>query len=112
MIVYKRWNEKDTWIIAINNTSETHTVKLDESEIGRDDSILRGLLDGDMVRATDDGTFLIGMDRETAEMFIVNEDRGINIGYLAALVIVWVLFLGFLAIVWRQGKKRREDEMK
>lgn len=109
MIVYKRWNDEETWIIAVNNTSETQSVELDESVIAESDVILRGVLEGDIVRRVDNGTFKIGMDRETAEIFIVNEDRGINTGYIIALIVVWILFIGFLSLVWRQGKKRREE---
>ncbi|MFC4409516.1 alpha-amylase family glycosyl hydrolase [Chungangia koreensis] len=111
MMVYKRWNDEETWIIAVNNTSETHVVELDDTVIGESDSILRGLLDGDIVRPVD-YKFNITMDRETAEVFIVNEDRGINKGYILALILVWILFIGFLTLVWRQGKKRKEESSK
>jgi len=109
MIVYKRWDDKDTWIITINNTSKTQHVDLTAEDIGQERASLRGILDGDLVRASDNGTYRIGMDRETAEMYIVNEDRGINKGYIAALILVWVLFVGFLTVVWKQGKKRRQE---
>ncbi|KXH79768.1 alpha-amylase family glycosyl hydrolase [Sporosarcina sp. HYO08] len=111
-IVFKRSSEKETWIIALNNTSKTASVTLSPEVVG-ENVLLRGVLDGDLVRESKDGMFRIVMERELAEMFIVDEDKGFNIPYLIASILVYVLFLSFLFIVWRKGKqKRKEEDMK
>lgn len=108
-MVFKRWNEDDTWIIAINNTGSTQQFDLTEEMMGANVE-LRGLLESDILRQREDGTYRIVVDREIVEFFTVNEPKGLNKGYLAALAMVYVLFLGFLYLVWRKGKQRKKDK--
>ena len=108
-MVFKRWNEDDTWIVAINNTGSTQQFDLTEEMMGANVE-LRGLMESDILRQREDGTYRIVVDREIAEFFTVNEPKGLNKGYLAALAMVYVLFLGFLYLVWRKGKQRKKDK--
>lgn len=108
-MVFKRWNENDTWVVAINNTSSTQQFDLTEDMMGANVE-LRGLMESDILRQREDGTYRIVVDREIAELFTVNEPKGLNKGYLAALAMVYVLFLGFLYLVWRKGKQRKKDK--
>lgn len=111
-IVFKRSSDKETWIVALNNTSKTASVTLSPEVVG-ENVMLRGVLGNDRVRESKDGMFRIVMERELAEVFIVDEDKGFNIPYLIASILVYVLFLSFLFVVWRKGKqKRREEDMK
>jgi hypothetical protein len=53
------------------------------------------------------------LSREIAEFYKVNDNKGFNKGYMAALALVYILFIGFIYLVWRKGKqKKREAEMK
>jgi glycosidase len=108
-MVYKRSDAKETWIIAINNTNETQQFDLTEETMGSNVE-LRGLMESDILRQREDGTYRIVLDREIAEYFTVNEPTGFNKGYLTALGVVYVLFLGFLYLVWRKGKQRKQAE--
>jgi len=69
---------------------------------------LRGLFEGDILRQRDDGNYRIVLDRELVEFFPVNDQKGFNKGYIAALAMVYVLFLGFIYLVWRKGKNKKQ----
>lgn len=107
-IVYKVYDDAETWIIAINNTSETQSYELNVDEIGSKKR-LRGVLDGDQIVETEDDKYHVVVDREMAEVYLVNEDKGFNIPYLIASIMVYVLFLSFLWAVWRKGRKARQE---
>ncbi len=107
-MVYKIYDEDESWIIAINNTSETQSYELDPDEIGSKKR-LRGLLDSDQIVETEDNKYHVVVDREMAEIYLVKEDKGFNIPYLIASIMVYVLFLSFLWAVWRKGRKARQE---
>ena len=106
--VFKRSNDEETWIIALNNTTGTSNLEIPKEVIG-DNKKLRGLLDGDSVREGEDGVFRVVLEREVAEIYIADEDKGFNIPYLIASILIYVLFLGFLFTVWRRGRKGRKE---
>ncbi len=106
--IYSRSSEEETWIIALNNTTKTAGFVLPEDVVSSDKR-LRGVLDGDMIKKTEDGKFHIVLDREVAEVYIVEEDKGFNTGYLVATILVYVLFLGFLFLVLRKGRQARRE---
>ncbi|MBS4172019.1 alpha-amylase family glycosyl hydrolase [Bacillus sp. FJAT-49736] len=103
MTVYKREYKGDVNIVAINNTSATHGVSIDTSQF-KDDKELRGLLDGGIVRA-DNGKYKIVLERETSEIYKVVDKTGINYGFIAILVIVWILFFAFIYAAKKKAKK-------
>lgn len=107
--VYKRYSDKETFIVVINNTSETKRIDISREEIGENKE-LRGLFESDTVRASDDGSYRLVLDREIAEVYQVKEDKGLNSAYIAAMIIAYLLFMLFLIIVWKKGKQRRMDE--
>ncbi|WP_432357656.1 alpha-amylase family glycosyl hydrolase [Sporosarcina sp. UB5] len=108
-IIYTRTSEDETWLIAINNTSETKSFAIPAEKIG-DNKKLRGVLDGDLIREADDGMFRVVLDRELAEVYIADEDKGFNTPYLIASILVPTLFLGFLFLVIKNGRERRRTE--
>ncbi|CUA79317.1 alpha-amylase family glycosyl hydrolase [Anoxybacillus suryakundensis] len=100
MALFKRTYKNETAVIAINNTSKTQKVTLDdELEQGRE---LRGLLAGDLVRSKD-GKYDIILDRETAEIYVLAPKTGVNIPFIAALLAVYTAFGLFLYL----AKKRK-----
>ncbi|MDS8902228.1 alpha-glucosidase C-terminal domain-containing protein, partial [Streptococcus pneumoniae] len=52
--VYKRSNEEEAWIIAINNSSSTQSLTLPASVVG-DDKELRGLFENNIARQDEEG---------------------------------------------------------
>lgn len=107
--VYKRSSDEETFIVVINNTSETKRIDISSEEIGEDKE-LRGLFESDIVRPTDDGSYRLVLDREIVEVYQVKDETGLNGAYIAAMAIAYLLFMLFLVIVWRKGKQRRVDE--
>lgn len=105
--VFKRSSDKETWIIAINNTTHTSNFAIPKDVIG-DNKKLRGVLGGDLVKEAKDGMFRVVLEREVAEIYIADEDKGFNIPYLIASILIYVFFLGFLYIVWKKGRQGRK----
>ncbi|WP_052712215.1 alpha-amylase family glycosyl hydrolase [Domibacillus indicus] len=103
MSVFKREFEDETIVVAINNTGETQNITIPVSELDEKKE-LRGLLNGDMARAAD-GEFTIILDREEAEIYALAQKTGVNYAFIAAMAAVWIVFVLFLYIVWRRGKK-------
>jgi cyclomaltodextrinase len=106
-IVYKRSNDEESWIVAINNSGKTQQFDLTSEVIGENKE-LRGLFESNILRQREDGKYRIVLNREVAEFFTVNEYKGFNKAYMAALASVFVLFLGFIYLVWRKGKQRQQ----
>ncbi|MEH7014440.1 alpha-amylase family glycosyl hydrolase [Neobacillus niacini] len=102
MAVYKRVYENETTIIAINNTSESQNVSLNNEQIegGKE---LRGLLNGDLVRSNDDQYDLI-IDRDEAEVYVLTKKSGINLPLVGSLVAVYILFTIFILKVRKSRK--------
>lgn len=101
--VFKRQYKNETIVVAINNTGETQSIAIPASELDENKE-LRGLLAGDMSRAAD-GEFTVILDREEAEIYALAEKTGINYAFIAAMFAVWIIFVLFLYIVWKRGRK-------
>ena len=105
-MVYKRSNDEETWIVAINNTSGTQSFDIPREAIG-DNKELRGLIEQDMLRQRDDGNYRIVLNREVADFYPVNVEKGLNKAYMAALALVYILFMIFIYFVWKKGRERK-----
>lgn len=108
-LVYKRFNEEEAWIVAINNSSTTKSISIPADKIGSDKE-MRGLFESDVVRQNTNGEYRITLDREIADTFHVTEERGLNTAYMLALAVLYLLFMLFIWFVWRKGKQRKADE--
>jgi cyclomaltodextrinase / maltogenic alpha-amylase / neopullulanase len=112
LMIYKRSNEKESWIVAINNTGGTQSFDLPREVIG-DNKELKGLFESDILRQKDDGTYKLVLSREIAEFYLIKDKKGFNKAYMAALALVYILFLVFIYLVWRKGRqKKREGSLK
>lgn len=108
-IVFKRYSDEEQFIVVINNTSETKRIDLASGVVGEDKE-LRGLFESDIVRADDNGNYRLVLDREIVEVYQITDRTGLNKSYIFAMALSYVLFLGFLVIVWRKGKQRRSEQ--
>ncbi len=106
--VFKRSSDEETWIIALNNTSKVANLPISKEVLG-DHKRLRGVLSGDSIPKTKDENYNVVLERESGDIFIVEEDRGFNTPYLIASILVYVLFLGFLYVVWRKGRQKAKE---
>ncbi|MCM3690237.1 alpha-amylase family glycosyl hydrolase [Neobacillus niacini] len=104
MAVYKRVYQDETAIIAVNNTSESQNVTLNKEHIegGKE---LRGMLNGDLVRSTDDNQYDLIIDRDESEIYVLANKSGINLTLIGSLVVVYLLFTLFIIKV----RKRRKE---
>lgn len=105
LAVFQRSYQGETMVIAINNAEETQSMELVNM---KEDQQLRGLLHDGLVRQQTDGTYRLGMERETADVFIVESNSGYNwlfIGFVGG-----VLGLFVIAVILISGKNRKADK--
>lgn len=102
MAVYKRVYQDETAIIAINNTSESQNITLNNEQI-EGDKELRGLLNGDLVRSNGDQYDLI-IDRDESEIYVLTKKSGINLPLVGSLVAVYILFTIFILKIRKRRK--------
>ena len=107
MVVYKRVYKGETSIVAINNSTKSQKVILTDKQLAPNME-LRGLLAGDLVRSHKNNYILI-VDRDNSEIYVLAEKSGINIAFIAALVGVFILALVFLILIIRRGKKMKVE---
>ncbi|WP_174730768.1 alpha-amylase family glycosyl hydrolase [Mesobacillus harenae] len=108
MAVYKRVYEDETTVIAINNTTETHSVTL-TSEHLEGEMELRGLLANDLIRSNGE-EYLLVLDREESEIYVLAERTGLNIPYLVVMGTVYAAFFGFIYLLWKRAKRKNSEE--
>jgi cyclomaltodextrinase / maltogenic alpha-amylase / neopullulanase len=106
MSVFKRSYQDQTMYIAINNDSVLRSVSIKELD---SDLQLRGLLGDDLVRQLDNGDYKISLKRESVDVYIIEENSGINWVFVAPIVIVLVLFLTAVIYLGRKQKKRENN---
>ncbi|WP_078382809.1 alpha-amylase family glycosyl hydrolase [Sutcliffiella halmapala] len=106
MAIIKREYEEETTIIAINNTTGTQVAPI-EMELLGDDLELRGTLSDELVRNSD-GHYMIGLDRESAEIYTVKEDSGINVPFVGAMVLIYGGFVAFIVAAVVRRKKHND----
>lgn len=92
--------------MAINNDDESQVVELDELS---EEYQLNGLIQDHIVRANDDGIFSIGLPRETAEIFIVEENEGFNWFFIGFVAFVFIFFVYFVIRLTRLQNKREKE---
>lgn len=108
MGIFKRTYGDQTLVVAINNTSKSQMVQLSEEELA-ENSELKGLLTADLVRIDKDGNYTIVVDREESEVYSLKQKSGLNYPYLLALGTVYVIFLLFIYLVWKRGRKKKQS---
>lgn len=105
LIVFERRDEEESLIVAINNAAETKTAELDHLDSGLQ---LRGLLQDGVVREQSDGTYRLAMDRETADVFIIEENSGYNwlfIGFVGGVLLLFTVAVIILSRKSRSSEK-------
>ncbi|QCJ41730.1 alpha-amlyase [Bacillus sp. S3] len=105
MLVYKRVYKGETSVIAINNSTKSQKVVLTDEQLAGGKE-LRGLLAGDLVRSRDDQYILI-VDRDNSEIYVLTEKSGIKLSLIVSLVIVYILVGIFLFLLIKRRKNRK-----
>ncbi|SHM43410.1 alpha-amylase family glycosyl hydrolase [Gracilibacillus kekensis] len=107
MSVFKRSDQNQTMYVAINNDTETKVASLED--IG-DDMQLRGLLEDNIVRVQNDGTHKVILERETSNIFILEEDTGFNWFFISMVVVIIGGFVAFIVAVGVKNRKMRNKK--
>lgn len=102
--VFKRSNDKDTIYVVINNDDTMREASISE-DIGEGNQ-LHGLMNDMIVRADEDGDYTFEINREAAEIFVIEEDTGINWLFISPIVAVPIIFIGFILYVSKRKKTR------
>lgn len=102
--LFKRTLADQTVYFGINNDSRSRYVKIDGLH---EDLQLRGLFHDDTIRMNDDGEFVVGLDRESAEVFIIQPNIGINWGFIGLVSGIMLLFI--ISIIFLSIKQRRRE---
>lgn len=108
VLAFKRSNEKETWIVFINNSSKTVRINVDEEDIGKGKE-LRGFLDEDLniIRVNKEGVYPLVLDREVVEIYKVYDESGINYSFIVALTLVYILFVVFVIMLLKRARKNK-----
>ncbi len=109
LLVFTRTSDEEKWVIMVNNTSKTQRVDLTPAQLG-EGKMLNGILHEEKVRINDKDVYPVILDREMVEIYQVRNDEGLNIPYMVALGLVWIIFIGFVAIIIKRGKSRRQEQ--
>ncbi|UJL47602.1 alpha-amylase [Virgibacillus sp. NKC19-16] len=103
MSVFKRTYEDETMYIAINNDSVLQSVTVSDIDPGMQ---LRGHLGDNIVRENEDGEHRIGLEREMAEVFVVEPDTGFNWTFIGVFGGIFLLFVAGVIYLSLKQKKR------
>lgn len=108
LIVFQRSSDKENWFVIINNTSKRQKIEIPKELVGENKEI-HGVLNGEIFREGNDGIFRIIQDREVVEIYRVTDDKGINISYMIALALVYILFIVFIVMLMKRAKRQRSE---
>ncbi|MFD2924277.1 alpha-amylase family glycosyl hydrolase [Halobacillus naozhouensis] len=105
LAVFKRTYEDQTMVIAINNSTKTRVANLTNLP---GDMQMRGLMLDGLVRPSDQGVYKLGMDRETADIFVIEPDQGLNWAFISFAGGIFLLFVAGVIVV--SVKNRQSDK--
>jgi len=105
MSVFKRTYQDESIYVAINNDSESRSLSIES--LGEDKQ-LRGLLGDNLVREDKNGDFRIGIPRETAEVYIVEDNTGINWFFIVPIIAVFIIFI--VSVIYLSRKQKRREQ--
>lgn len=106
MSVFKRETEDEGVFIAINNDSESQSITVSDVDEGNQ---LRGILEDDIIRESKDGTYEIGLARESADVFIIEPDTGLNWTFITLIGGTLLLFPILIIIVTIKQKRQKKS---
>ena len=109
LLVFTRSSDEEKWVIMVNNTGKTQRVDLTPEQLG-EGKMLNGILHEEKVRINEKEVYPVILDREMVEIYQVRNDEGLNTPYMVALGLVWVIFIGFVVIIIKRGKVRRQEQ--
>ncbi|MED3562113.1 alpha-amylase family glycosyl hydrolase [Bacillus xiapuensis] len=106
MVVYKREYKGEISVIAINNTNKSQSIMLEGNLEGGKE--LRGLLGGNTVKSEGD-KYTIILDRDLSEIYVLADKTGMNVPFVAAILIIIILAGLFLYLIIKRSKINRNE---
>ncbi|QKY68562.1 alpha-amylase family glycosyl hydrolase [Lentibacillus sp. CBA3610] len=106
MSLFKRSYDGNAMYIAINNDTQSQVTQVDDISA---DKQMRGLLEDDIVRDNGNGQFTIGLPRESAEVYIVEDNTGLNWFVIAPIAAIFIVFVAGIIYLTRKQKKREAN---
>ncbi|MCT2535615.1 alpha-amylase family glycosyl hydrolase [Aquibacillus koreensis] len=106
MTLYKRMYKDETVYVAINNDTTTRVIGITDIPEGMQ---LNGLLQDNIVREQKDGEYKIALQRETADIFVIQEDQGMNWLFISFVVLVLGGFVVTVILLSRKNKQNDEE---
>ncbi len=106
LLTFMRSSEEEKWIVVINNTGKTQRIDISKDMVGEGKE-LQAMLETEVVRVNEDGTYPIVLDREIVEIYQVIDEKGINVAYLVALGLVYIIFIAFIIGILRKAKRNK-----
>ncbi|WP_226037686.1 alpha-amylase family glycosyl hydrolase [Aquibacillus saliphilus] len=104
MTMYKREYQGKVVYVAINNDTKTKSITIKDVPEGMQ---LTGLLQDNIVREKNNGEYKITLDRETADIYIVEEDTGLNWLFITFVVLVLGGFVGGVTYLSIKNKRQQ-----
>src|SRR5699024_12741531 len=106
MSVFKRTYKDKSIYIVINNDSESRLLPIESLS---EDKQLRGLFGDNLVREDKNGNFRIGIPRESSEVYIVEDNTGINWFFIVPIIAVFIIFVVSVIYLSRKQKAREQQ---
>lgn len=110
-LAFERISEDESWLVVINNSGKTTRVDVPAEDIGYDKEI-RGMFESEIIRVDDNGNYPVVLDREMVEIYQIIDERGLNVGYLVALGLVYVIFVAFIWMIIKRGRRQSATDNK
>ncbi len=102
MTVFKRTYQDETLYVAINNDTQTQTATIENLGSNKQ---LKGLLEDNLIREQEDGSYKITLNRETSNIFVLEENTGLNWFFIAMMIVIFGGFVAFVIALNRRAKK-------
>jgi len=106
LLTFMRSSEEEKWIVVINNTGQTQRIDISVDMVGEGKE-LQAMLETEVVRVNDEGIYPIVLDREIVEIYQVIDERGINVAYMIALGVVYIIFIAFIIVIMKKSKRKK-----
>ncbi|WP_054860544.1 hypothetical protein [Gracilibacillus sp. JCM 18860] len=107
MTVFKRTYQDETLYVAINNDTQTQTATIENLGSNKQ---LKGLLEDNLIREQEDGSYKITLNRETSNIFVLEENTGLNWFFIAMMIVIFGGFVAFVIALNRRAKKGGWDK--
>lgn len=104
MAVYTRSYKNETTFIALNNTSKKQEIIIPADKLGSKKQLI-GLINNDLIKEQN-GNYSFSINGEESEIYIVRDDRGINMLNAIVIIVIPIVFLILYFYIWKRGKNK------